>query len=275
MTNPCSYRKTARWAFRADALLACLLALSWAGAAYADFQPYEARYSIYRNGKLTGMLEVELTRDGEQWAIRSEGRGTHGLARILRASDREQVSGSIGPGGRLVPAAHRRHTRVASIDNIWETTFDWDTDTVTVVHDDSDTWTLPLNGEALDPLTMKLLMRQRLFDPDPDLSFMMVEEDEIEEQNFRLLETEWLETSLGCLETVPIEKIRRKQTRYTRAWHAPVYGNVEVRVEHGKVGGDHLEMRITELSIEGQSVAALPGCSAIQSAGRTGAGSEP
>ena len=213
------------------------------------------------------MLEVELTRDGDNWAIRSEGRGTHGLARILRASDREQVSGRLEPGGRLLPARHERHTRVASIDNIWETTFDWDADTVTVVHDGSDTW-------ALDPLTMKLLMRQRLFEPEPDLTFLMVEEDEIEEQKFRLLETERLETSLGCLDTVPIEKIRRKQTRYTRAWHAPAHGNVEVRVEHGKVGGDHLEMRITELIIGGEPVAVRPGCSATQSAGRTGAGGE-
>ena len=65
---------------------------------------------------------------------------------------------------------------------------------------------------------------------------------------------------------MPIEKVREKQTRYTRAWHAPSLGHVEVRVEHGKYGGDHLEMRIAELSFGGERVIAAPGCSAMQTA---------
>lgn len=246
-------------------LLACLLALAWAGSAWADLVPYEARYSIYRNGKLIGMLDIELVDHGSNWELRSEGKGTHGLARILRAGDKERVIGHI-IDGHFVPSLHTRHTRVAGIDDRWETTFDWDTDTVTVVHDGKETFELSLGGVALDPLSMKLEMRRRLEGPEPDLVFQMVEEDEIEEQKFRLLETEWLETSLGCLETLPIEKIRRNNRRYTRAWHAHALGNTEVRVEHGKTGGDHMEMRITELTIGGEEIQPRPGCSARQSA---------
>jgi hypothetical protein len=135
-----------------------------------------------------------------------------------------------------------------------------------VVHDGEQTYVLPFEGEAFDPLSLKLEMRRRLEFDDPDLSFMMVEEDEIEQQDFRILETEWLETSLGCLETTPIEKIRNNNRRYTRAWHAPALGNIEVRVEHGKTGGDHLEMRITGLTLNGATVEARPGCAARQSA---------
>ena len=244
-------------------LLACLLALSWAGTALADIDPYSARYAIYRNGKLVGKMEIELQREGENWEINSQLGGTHGLARILRARDSEQVSGKIS-NGRYLPRNHTRHTRVAGIDDRWESTFDWASDQVTVVHDGKKTWTLPLGGAALDPLSMKLEMRQRLESGEPDLSFMMVEEDEIEEQRFRALETEWLETALGCLEATPIEKIRKSSSRYTRAWHAPDLGNVEVRVEHGKTGGDHMEMRITELTIDGKEITARPGCSAMQ-----------
>ena len=98
----------------------------------------------------------------------------------------------------------------------------------------------------------------------------MVEEDEIDEQNFRLLPAEWMETSLGCLRTTPVEKIRRNSKRYTRAWHAPDLDFIEVRVEHGKTGGNHLEMRITALSFGQEPVAPRLGCSALQRPGAEG-----
>jgi hypothetical protein len=215
-------------------------------------------------------MDIRLSETEGQWVIHSEASGTHGLARILRASDREQVSGQVLEG-RFVPTRYTRHTRVAGIDNHWVTTFDWATDEVTVVHDNKKTYVLPLDGVALDPLSMKLEIRRRLVEAEPDLNFQMVEEDEIEEQKFRILEAERLETSLGCLETSPIEKIRENSRRYTRAWHAPEFGNIEVRVEHGKRGGDHMELRITELNFNGADVSPRPGCSALQSADTQGA----
>ena len=265
MKNPIFYAPMAAWMRKPAAWLACLLALLFSASAWGGLSAYEARYSIYRNGKLIGKLVIDLADRGGVWELNSTGSGTHGLARILRAKDREIVTGEVADG-RFIPKRHTRHTRLAGIDDKWESIFDWGSDQVTVMHDGKKEYVLSLQGEALDPLSLKLEMRRRLEDSHADLSFLMVEEDEIEEQNFRQLESEWLETALGCMETTPIEKIRRKSTRYTRAWHAPALGNIEVRVEHGKVGGDHLEMRITELSFGGDEVLARPGCSAMQSA---------
>ena len=246
-------------------ILCLFLAIAWTGAAWAELQPYSARYSIYRNGKLTGKLEIRLAPEGERWALRSELSGTHGLARILRASDTEHVIGNQDDAGRFIPLEHVRHTRVAGIDDRWVSTFDWAADRVQVVHDDKDRYDLPLDGRALDPMSLKLEIQRRLREADPDLEFLMVEEDEIDPQKFRELEHEWTETALGCLQTIPLEKVRRNNRRYTRAWHATDFGNVEVRLEHGKTGGDHLEMRITELTWNGVKVTPRPGCAARQS----------
>jgi hypothetical protein len=95
----------------------------------------------------------------------------------------------------------------------------------------------------------------------------MVEEDKIDEQNFRILDPERMETSLGCLRTVVVEKIRENSKRYTRAWHAPELDFIEVRMEHGKTDGNHLEMRITELTVDGVAVQPSPGCAARQASG--------
>jgi hypothetical protein len=235
-------------------------------------EPYAARYAIYRNGKLTGKVEVALERHGERWIIRSEGSGTHGLARILAARDNEDVVGRL-VDGRFRPDRYRRHTRVAGIDDRWTVDFDWERRRVSIVHDRDDPLLLDMSspgiGDALDPLSLKLEMRHRLSGPEPLLQFQMVEEDEIDEQNFKILTSERMETSLGCLSTIPVEKIRHGSTRYTRAWHAPDLAFVEVRVEHGKIDGNHLEMRITELTLDGVGIAPRPACAALQSAGET------
>lgn len=243
-----------------------LAVLCWTAPVLAELNSYEARYSIYRNGKLSGKAEVSLKTEGGQWVISSEGRGTRGLAKIIGVRDTEYTRGRLA-GGRFVPDEYFRHTRVATIDNRWLSTFNWPEDEVTVVKDGKESFLLALQGEALDPLALKLEMRRRLAEPEPELEFLMVEEDEIDPQTFRTLEREWLETALGCLETIPVEKVRDNNKRYTRAWHAPAFGNIEVRIEHGKTNGNHMEMRITELEFDGMEVVAGPGCSARQSAG--------
>jgi hypothetical protein len=237
-----------------------------AAAVEPALRPYDARYAVYRNGKLTGKAEVSLRKRGERWIMRSEGSGTHGLARILAARDTEEVFGRLLEG-HFRPERYSRHTRVAGIDHFWFVTFDWKESRVSITHDGDDPLVLDMVGQSLDPLSLKLEMRQRLSQPGTPLQFQMVEEDEIDEQNFRLLPTEWMETSLGCLRTVPVEKIRENSKRFTRAWHAPDLGFVEVRIEHGKVGGNHHEMRITELSFEGAEVVPRPGCAALQAPG--------
>jgi len=249
-----------------QALLAFVLAAGWLTPADAALLPYEANYSVYRNGKLVGMLEIVLEIEDGRWQISSQARGTHGLARILRANDQEQVTGLL-QGDSFLPERHTRHTRVAGVDDHWETRFDWEADTATVVHDGNEWFVLPLQGAALDPLSMKLEMRRRLMENDPDLVFVMVDEDEVDKEHFRLLKSERIGTSLGCFETLPIEKIRRNSRRYTRAWHAPELGNLEVRVEHGKVDGDHMELRINELRVDGEAVRPGPGCNALRNDG--------
>ena len=253
------------------ALWTALPLLAWSqsqappDAAGSALQPYSAVYSIYRNGKLTGKAEVELLRQGEQYVIRSETRGTHGLARILAARDSESAALALDEG-RFRPTLYLRHTRVAGIDERWRVSFDWTARVVTIRQDRDDPLQLPMGDDALDPLSLKLAIRRYLDEPPAEMRFFMVEEDEIDEQRLRVLPREWMETSLGCLATVPVEKIRQESKRYTRAWHAPELGYIEVRIEHGKTGGAHMEMRISELTLDGADVAPRPGCAARQAA---------
>ena len=239
--------------------LLCVLTLAFAPLlAVAQPSPYDARYSVYRNGKLVGMLRIALTIEDGIWQLESHGRGTHGLARILAATDHELASGQL-VDGRFIPLTHERTTRISGIEDGWRADFDWDSRVVTVSGQGETPRTLDLDGNEQDPLAMKLEMRERLLGGGP-LDFVMLDEDRFEAQRFRRLPEERMETALGCLETWPVEEVRKNNRRYTRAWHAPRLGLVEVRVEHGKTGGDHVEMRINALSIDGTPVEPFPGC---------------
>lgn len=265
MPNHFNYGLMTRFADRNSILcLAVFLLTAWTGIACADIRPFSARYSIYRNGTLTGKAEISLNRQGETWIIQSEGSGTHGLARTLGAWDSEKVVGRVREG-QFLPDQYTRHSRLAGMDEYWMALFNWNTNSVQITENDTDL-TLHFSGQVLDPLSLKLEMRQRLAKSDFDLTFLMVSEDEIKQQVFRVMRPEMLETSLGCLDTLPVEKVRRSSKRYTRAWHAPGLDHFAVRLEHGKAGGDHVEMRISELKMDGITIVPRQGCASLQTA---------
>lgn len=247
----------------ARAIVALAIWLLAAPALAADAPEYSARYAVYRNGKLAGKAEFAFERDGDRWVIRNEAAGTHGMARLLHARDSEYAAGRMRDG-RFWPDEFRHQTTVAGVDNRWSAAFDWEKRRVTTTKGQQRR-ELDLVSGALDGLSLKVEIQRRLRAGESDLRLHLVDDDEIKVQEFRQLAPERLETSLGCVETIPVQRVRSDSKRYTRAWHAPQFDYVAVRMEHGKTGGDHLEMRITELVLDRRAVPPRPGCSAHQS----------
>ena len=169
----------------------------------SGWSEYEARYSLYRNGKLAGKVEMTMTREGDEWTISTQGNGTHGIARLLRAKDKERVVGTF-KDGKFFPSQFEHRISVAGIGSEWSAQYDWANDTVMVDYDKK-TFPLPLEGAALDGLSLKMEIQRRLREGDDNMQYLLLDEDEIKQQNFRVLPTETLETSLGCLETIPVE----------------------------------------------------------------------
>jgi hypothetical protein len=231
-------------------------------AADGIFQPYSARYAVYRNDKLQARAEFLLQKQGESWVIKSESIGTHGMAKFLKFRDYEFVEGTV-ENNAFKPLHYVHDLKWMGPNQSSTADFDWESKTVSVT-DNGDSKTLELVDGAVDPMSLQLAMRRQLESPTPRLEFMLVDKDEIELQTFRKLPAERLETSLGCLRTQPVEKVRRSSTRFTRIWHASEFNYIPVRMEHGKTDGDQMELRITELVIDGVVVEPQPGCASQQ-----------
>lgn len=245
------------------AFAAVSVVIAPASAAQDDFfEPYSARYALYRNGKLQARSEFLLQQQGDNWIIKSESIGTHGMARLLNFRDYEYAEGRL-KDGLYQPLRYVHELKWLGPNQDSSADFDWDNNEVTVT-DNGEPRTLELVAGSLDPMSMQLAIRRQLASADPQLEFTLVEEDKIEQQVFRALSPERLETSLGCLHTIPVEKVRENSTRFTRLWHATELDHIPVRMEHGKTDGDQMELRITELVIDGTPVEPQPGCAAEQ-----------
>ena len=255
----------AAWLVRA---LVCILLVADADPVSAQdgvAKPYSARYAVYRNGKLQARAEFLLGREDGNWIMKSESIGTHGMARLLKFRDYEYVEGTF-EDRRFRPLSYVHELKWMGPNQDSSALFDWDNGFVEVTAD-GETVNLELTDGAVDPMSLQLEIRRRLAAGETRMEIMLVEEDEIELQTFRALPPERLETSLGCLDTRPVEKVREHSTRFTRSWHAVALDHIPIRMEHGKTDGDHMELRITELVMAGRVVDPLPGCAASQDDG--------
>lgn len=251
---------------RAECLaLRCLalVALAWLPELPADWQPHQARYAVYRNGDPAGEATVSFEVRENRLKIRSEGSGTEGLGRFLGVSETESVEGYLDQG-RFQPEIFSHHSRIAGIDDAWTARYDWPGNAV-IITKAKRSVSLDLGEGALDDLSLKLEIRRRLRDKDPDLALLKVDDDEIKPHLYRQMGTELLETSLGCLNTIAVERVRDDDSaRFSRTWYAPDLDFVVVRMERGKPGGPRLELRITELVLALQKVKPGAGCATAQ-----------
>lgn len=234
--------------------LAVLPCASLAGPA-----SFEAQYAFLRNGREIGEARLARTSTATRWETESSSSGTRGLARFMGFRESSRSSGEWHDGEPR-PLRFSQEVRAALQDHGWEATFDWAAGKASTRHGDGDS-VLELAPGTLDPLSVDLRIAAGLDAGERHWQLPMVEEDEVKEVEFRVAGEARLDTALGCLDTLRVEKVREPDSkRYTRTWYAKDHGWAPVRVEHGKTGGDHMESRIVTLLLEGVPVAAGPAC---------------
>lgn len=241
-------------------LALCLCATSVA----AQWREYQAGYAVYRNGKLIGQMDFSLSQQaGDRWSLSSVGSGTRGLARLLGAKDNESVEGWFD-NGRFRPEYFSHHSRIAGVDKIWQTAFDWQNRSVTITQG-KNTRVLNFETDVSDTLSFRFELQRRLLEQEQDMTFYLVDDDEIKQWRYRQLPRQDVDTSLGCFNAVPVERIHPQSNRYTRSWLAPELDFLTVRMEHGKTKGEHIELRITSLVFADAAITPTTACAAQHS----------
>lgn len=217
------------------ALAAALLA-SGAPAASALPERFEARYALRAKGFEIGVTRWSLAPlEGGRFEYRSHSEAV-GMAKLLRDERIFERSVWRFVDGSLRPLRYDYSRSGGKRERDVKVRFDWKRgEVVSTVNGESRR--APLAPGTLDKLVYQLALMRDLADGMREARYTVADGSKVKTYRLRVLRTERLDTVLGALDTVVVERSREDDERETLVWCAPALRYLPVRVEHREKDG--------------------------------------
>lgn len=223
---------------RALALLALLVA---APALALPPQPFSAGYVVQKDGSAIGAATLDFKRDraGGEFVTRS--RGTDGLA-ALAALDIEERSTLRWTGDGIETVSYRY--RQTSAFNQRERRID--VSRSGIVSQDKQRHEFPYRPGVLDRHALTIALMQALASgARGELSFWVVDRDELEQQRYRIAGEERLNTAIGARPAIRVERLREGDgRRSTTIWFDRERSYLPLRILDVNRKGETLDLQI-------------------------------
>jgi len=131
--------------------------------------------------------------------------------------------------------------------------------------------TLTLQEPTFEPLSIPLLLRDRLAAGDSNIQFAVADRGEVRTHQYRVVGTETLDLPAGSFDTVHVERVRDDgNERSTDLWLATAHDYVLVKLLQTEPDGDSISLELREGTLNGEPVVA--GVTPPQPADRNAAG---
>ena len=211
----------------------CLLPLCATTASAAEVsagtQPYTAIYqAVYKNFPLQATHRLEPTEG--HWNFSSIASGFFGQI--------EENSTFTVTGKGIMPLHYLYTRNVLGHDRSTELTYN-QTDKQLAGRKGDKSFQLKLQGDELDPGTYVLALKQDVARGKTESCYKVIEDRDIDQYCFKVTGKETLETALGKMETLVVERVRKANSpRRTRYWLAPSLDYTIARLEHQEKQGE-------------------------------------
>jgi uncharacterized protein DUF3108 len=86
------------------------------------------------------------------------------------------------------------------------------------------------------------------------LSYKVMSRGRIKDYQFEILGEEIVNTTLGEIPTLKVQRIRKDAKRQTIFWIAPAWNYLMVKISQQEKGGEHYEMLLDKASIDGNPI---------------------
>ena len=215
-----------------------------------ELVPYQARYQVLRNGNTLGQAVVTLARDGVAWRLKSETRGTEGLAALARVELIEDSHFRLHDGK---PETLDYSFRQKAAWKNRERTVTVDAAAGTIVSTNKDqqhrfAYRSGVIDRHLVTIALALdLARSGNTGSSAERVYRVVDRDEFEDQRYRAGRKETLSSPVGDLRTLRVTRMRENPGRVTDSWLAIDRGFVPVKVLQREPGGESFELRLLAL----------------------------
>ena len=226
---------------------ALLLLLS--AAAAAEPPPFDATYALSRNGIHLGANRLQLERHGDAWRYAST-ITPDGLISLFVADTVEEESRWRLHEGAIRPLSYRYHRFGGKKERRVELSFDWrDGPTGGQVINDvgGDRWSMAIPPGTLDKLVYQVAIMLDLGRGEREMTYAIADGGRLKHYHLKVTGEETLETPLGPLRTLRVERTKESSKKTTRLWCAPELRFLPVKIEQVKKEGETLRMTIESL----------------------------
>ena len=230
------------------ALLFALTLLSLPALA-EDLLPFSASYTAdWKQLPVSGSAERSLKQDADgRWTLNFE-------ASMLVAGLTEESTFRVD-NQTLMPLTYRlNRSGLGKVKKV-EQDFDWEQKQV-IGNDRGDAVTFPLNRGLLDKSTYQIALQQDVAAGKKSVSYQVVDGDEIETYDFRVLGEEVVRTKAGLIDAIKVERVRdpTQSSRKTVLWFAKDWGHLLVRLHQVETDGKEYQIMLKEGTVDGKQV---------------------
>lgn len=232
-------------------LLFILAALSLSAQAI-ELKPFTASYTAdWKQLPISGTAERSLKRlDDQRWQLSFE-------AAMLVASLTEESTFRL-ENTSFLPLTYRLNRSGLGKSKKVEQDFDW-TEKQVIGNDRGESVRLPLNVGLQDKSTYQLELQFAVAAGQKSMSYQVVDGDEIETYDFRVLGSERVRTKAGLIDAIKVERVRdpTQSKRKTVLWFAKDWDYLLVRLHQAETDGKEYQIMLKDGSIDGKPVTGI------------------
>ncbi len=214
-----------------------------------ELKPFSASYTAdWKQVPVSGTAQRSLEkRDDNTWELDFE-------ASMLVASFNERSVFTV-EGETFLPQKYRLKRSGLGKGKSIEHDFDWQAKQV-VGEDRGNPVKLPLNRGLLDKSTYQIALQHAVAAGEKSMSYQVVDGDEIETYDFRVLGEEKVSTKAGQVDAIKVERVRdpTQSKRQTILWFAKNWDYMLVRLHQVEKDGKEYQIMLEEGTVDGRAV---------------------
>ncbi len=214
-----------------------------------DLKPFSASYTadwkqLPVGGSATRSLKAES--DG-RWSLDFE-------ASMLVAGLTEQSTFRV-ESGSFLPQTYRFKRSGLGKSKQVELDFDWSAKQV-IGSDRGNQVRVPLNRGLLDKSTYQIALQHDVAAGKKSMSYQVIDGDEVETYDFRVLGEEVVETKAGLIDAIKVERVRdpTQSNRKTVLWFAKDWDYLLVRLQQVEKDGKEYQIMLLEGTVGDRQV---------------------
>lgn len=214
-----------------------------------ELKPFSASYTAdWKQVPVSGTAQRSLEkRDDGTWELDFE-------ASMLVASFNERSVFKV-EGETFLPQKYRLKRSGLGKGKSIKHDFDWQAKQV-VGEERGDPVKLPLDRGLLDKSTYQIALQHAVAAGEKSMSYQVVDGDEIETYDFRVLGEEKVSTKAGQVDAIKVERVRdpTQSKRQTILWFAKNWDYMLVRLHQVEKDGKEYQIMLEEGTVDGRAV---------------------